>query len=362
VPVDVLPDSILQAGGCGSGATRAATWRRTRVCSRSWRISSGGKLSSTLETVNWSQTDAAAALRIPLSTLNQKIKRLNIDVKRKRQLPQGRRASSFSIAVGFVLDNDIPGTYSLVVGTAADGTSRIESEECKVGDKWFRAGLENGSSSGITPAFTGDRPALVSYGSLPTFSPVFNIITGMSFYAPNPEKMRPPKAVGSGTTLNPDASNAADVLARLERDNPRIVERIGGYLQSFNPEFANVSINGTDDFRWLAFTPDANPSGWKLNSSEVSDGTLRAIGILLAIFQAGSGLHPISLVGLEEPEANPPSGSGRGAPRRVTGSEPNGTDHCFNALRRPPGSERPTFQIDTRRGDAGRRNGHRSHR
>ena len=36
-----------------------------------------------LERFNWSQTEAAEALRVPLSTLNQKIKRLNIDVKRR---------------------------------------------------------------------------------------------------------------------------------------------------------------------------------------------------------------------------------------------------------------------------------------
>jgi len=36
-----------------------------------------------LEQVNFSQTEAAEALRIPLSTLNQKIKRLSIDVKRR---------------------------------------------------------------------------------------------------------------------------------------------------------------------------------------------------------------------------------------------------------------------------------------
>ena len=36
-----------------------------------------------LERFSWSQTDAAEALRVPLSTLNQKIKRLNIDVKRR---------------------------------------------------------------------------------------------------------------------------------------------------------------------------------------------------------------------------------------------------------------------------------------
>ena len=53
---------------------------------------------------NWSQTEAADRFKIPLSTLNQKIKRLHIDVKRRReviahagrapapdQLPHGRR-------------------------------------------------------------------------------------------------------------------------------------------------------------------------------------------------------------------------------------------------------------------------------
>ena len=36
-----------------------------------------------LARTNWSQTDAAEHFKIPLSTLNQKIKRLQIDVKRR---------------------------------------------------------------------------------------------------------------------------------------------------------------------------------------------------------------------------------------------------------------------------------------
>jgi DNA-binding NtrC family response regulator len=39
-----------------------------------------------LERHNWNQTEAAEGFRIPLSTLNQKIKRLNIEVKRKKDL------------------------------------------------------------------------------------------------------------------------------------------------------------------------------------------------------------------------------------------------------------------------------------
>ncbi|HET9101289.1 MAG TPA: helix-turn-helix domain-containing protein, partial [Acidobacteriaceae bacterium] len=36
-----------------------------------------------LEQNNWNQTDAAESFRIPLSTLNQKIKRLNIEIRKK---------------------------------------------------------------------------------------------------------------------------------------------------------------------------------------------------------------------------------------------------------------------------------------
>jgi len=41
------------------------------------------KIIEQLEASDWSQTAAAEALRIPLSTLNQKIKRLNIEVRKR---------------------------------------------------------------------------------------------------------------------------------------------------------------------------------------------------------------------------------------------------------------------------------------
>jgi transcriptional regulator with GAF, ATPase, and Fis domain len=36
-----------------------------------------------LERSNWSQTEAAESLHVPLSTLNQKIKRLDIKIRKK---------------------------------------------------------------------------------------------------------------------------------------------------------------------------------------------------------------------------------------------------------------------------------------
>ena len=45
------------------------------------------KIIESLEGANGSQTEAAESLHIPLSTLNQKIKRLNIEVRRKSPSP-----------------------------------------------------------------------------------------------------------------------------------------------------------------------------------------------------------------------------------------------------------------------------------
>src|SRR5438132_4154518 len=84
VPVEVLPEHLLLAGGIrihrGEGPLPpdaslydiVADFERRTIIER-------------LEQTGWSQTEAADSLHVPLSTLNQKIKRLNIDVRRKSQ-------------------------------------------------------------------------------------------------------------------------------------------------------------------------------------------------------------------------------------------------------------------------------------
>jgi hypothetical protein len=223
-----------------------------------------------------------------------------------RKLPKGKIASSFRIALGFELEDETKGTYSLTISEGEDGAAVIDQERCEIADEHFsvRQGSLVENTAPTSPAFTGDRPALVSFGALPRFAPVFNLIAGFTFYAPNPERMRKPTALGPGKVLARDASNAADVLARIERTKPNITARIRGYLRSFNPEFDDVTVTDTGNYRWLAFRPVGNPSDWRLNSSDVSDGTLRGVAILLAIFQASTVTPPLSLVGLEEPETN----------------------------------------------------------
>lgn len=221
------------------------------------------------------------------------------------KLPGGRRALSFSIEVGFQLDEARSGTYKLTIAEESTGGARIERESCEIGLHNFHSTpTELTHSEASTPAFTGDRPALVAFGSMPAFAPVFNLISGITMYSPNPEKMRRQAAPGTGKILSRDASNAADVVARLEKDAPQVLARLRDYLASFNPEFSDLTITEAGGNRWLSFIPASNPTHWRLNSTDVSDGTLRATAILLAIFQNGATRPAVTLVGLEEPESN----------------------------------------------------------
>ena len=93
VPVDSLPDTILSASGVPI-RRRLPTFTRPPEASLFDIVDDFEKrvIIEQLEKYNWSQTDTAESFRIPLSTLNQKIKRLNIEIKRKRDLASAAKS------------------------------------------------------------------------------------------------------------------------------------------------------------------------------------------------------------------------------------------------------------------------------
>ncbi len=91
IPADVLPDHVLYASGIrirrdprGSLPPDASLFEIVADFERR-------KIIEYLEACNYSQTEAAEALHIPLSTLNQKIKRLEIPIKKKSELARAEK-------------------------------------------------------------------------------------------------------------------------------------------------------------------------------------------------------------------------------------------------------------------------------
>jgi DNA-binding NtrC family response regulator len=93
VTVDVLPEYLLHAGGIhlrrdeGGGLPPDASLFEI-VADYERRV-----IVEHLEAANWSQTEAAENLRVPLSTLNQKIKRLNIEIRKKSEAARAEKTA-----------------------------------------------------------------------------------------------------------------------------------------------------------------------------------------------------------------------------------------------------------------------------
>ena len=85
VPANVLPEALLQANGIrlarGEGVPLPADASLFEICNDFERRI----IIERLERCNWSQTEAAESLHVPLSTLNQKIKRLDIKIRKKSE-------------------------------------------------------------------------------------------------------------------------------------------------------------------------------------------------------------------------------------------------------------------------------------
>jgi DNA-binding NtrC family response regulator len=82
VGIDLLPDSVIGRGSAGrmfQHQSDASLFDIVEDCERRLIV-------DMLEKCNWNQTDAAERFHVPLSTLNQKIKRLNIEIRKKREL------------------------------------------------------------------------------------------------------------------------------------------------------------------------------------------------------------------------------------------------------------------------------------
>lgn len=229
-------------------------------------------------------------------------------------LNEVRRRSSghptnFGIRLEFALGNGQAGHYAFNIGALAGRGYEVQSEECVISGvgkgPFFR--IERGNlkaSSEVTfPAVTADRLALVAASGMAVFRPVFDALTAMGFYNLNPKLMRELQKPQEGRLLKPVGENIASVIGHLERVAADRLEIIQEYLQTVAPMVHGVERKPIGPMETLEFRQDMAGAKhpWRFPAQNMSDGTLRALGVLTALFQGNRDYAP-SLVGIEEPE------------------------------------------------------------
>jgi predicted ATPase len=221
----------------------------------------------------------------------------------------GGHPKNFGVRLEFRLKDQTQGWYAFNVGANSTGGHEVVSESCVLGGKGkgpffhIEKGLLKSSSEATFPAVVADRLALVAVSGLPAFRPVFDALTAMGFYNLNPKVMRDLQKPQDGRLLKPVGENIASVIGHLERVSEARVELIREYLQKVAPMVHGLRRKSVGPMETLEFRQDVAGAKhpWSFLAQNMSDGTLRALGVLTALLQGNVDYSP-TLIGVEEPE------------------------------------------------------------
>jgi predicted ATPase len=204
--------------------------------------------------------------------------------------------ASYALSFGFVEASDNHVIYGVI------------TESCRLSfdghEAWFqrnRQGFEC-SVPGIRPALSTNTLILPILGGLQEFEPIMSALMKMRVYNIEPSAIRRNEINVSESFLSSDGSNLASILWEADAHN---IERIEELFQVVAPEllFATSQRSGEGVIspqNKMAFTVlrKRGSRSTLLLDTSISDGTLRALGHIVALMQ-----DPLpSLIAIEEPE------------------------------------------------------------
>lgn len=228
-------------------------------------------------------------------------------------LSEVRRRSSghpthFGIRLELRLPGDRPARYAFNIRALKDRAYEVQTEECVIDapgrGPFFKVerGRLHSTSEVAFPSVTADRLALVSASGLQSFRPVFDALTAMGFYNLNPKLMRELQKPQDGRLLKSAGENIASVVGHLERVQSDLAI-VKEYLQSVVPMVHDVERKQVGPMETLEFKQEMSGAKhpWRFLAQNMSDGTLRALGVLVALLQGNPDYSP-TLIAIEEPE------------------------------------------------------------
>jgi predicted ATPase len=227
------------------------------------------------------------------------------------RLRSGGHPTHFGVRLEFSLHSSQRGYYAFRIGALKGGGFVVQKEECSIvgpDTPPVQYTVKQGkvtASSQVAPAASSDRLYLVNASGLPEFRPLYEALSSMGFYNLNPDEIRDLQPPDAGELLARDGSNLASVLGQLESRSPEMKQRVEEYLSKVVPGVQGVAAMAVGSKETLEFRQQAEGSKkpWRFLAANMSDGTLRALGILVALFQSANGHRPeVPLVGIEEPE------------------------------------------------------------
>lgn len=182
----------------------------------------------------------------------------------------------------------------------------VAREQCKIrlrdgASHWFeREGGEFRSNvPGLEPALEPAALGLPVVGGDARFAPVLRTLAAIQVHSIEPARLRELQDSNGGRRLRRDGANCAGVLQDIAEESPEDMTRIREVLATIVPDVREMRVREHGGKLALEFIQANGDEGLRFDASGMSDGALRAVGLLAAVYQRPKP----SLLIIEEPEA-----------------------------------------------------------
>jgi predicted ATPase len=221
-------------------------------------------------------------------------------IGRIRRYSAKGRPYDVSIAISMTLGG-LAGHYSFTLASERKNEYAVKHEECSLGFHRYLIDDEKLKGSTLPQGIVAQERNLTLplVGNLSEFAPVYDFLTRIGFYSIFPNNLRPPQSPGNPYPLDEHGENLATVLREFVRNKDEL------WKKELYRGLSAV-VPGIDEKNPIAVLQVGSYLVVRIKWEQVgvfdlaleSDGTLRVLGILTALYQQPS----LSFIGIEEPE------------------------------------------------------------
>ncbi|HEX6898266.1 MAG TPA: AAA family ATPase [Thermoanaerobaculia bacterium] len=204
------------------------------------------------------------------------------------------------------ISENVVADYAFLIEGGLLGEYRVAHERCLMRVLNEETGFEtlNGSFvreiPGIRPQLASDRLALFAASAIDDFRSLYDFLNSMSFYDIDPYSIGTLIDSGPAEFLQPSGRNAAAVLKALQELAPESHSKIERLLSQVVDGIQKVTAREVNQHLFVDFQKDIGLDRTSHQfAADMSDGTLRILGLLLAVYQ----LKRPTVLAFEEPEA-----------------------------------------------------------
>lgn len=226
----------------------------------------------------------------------------------RHRTPGSGAPRNLAIQASVRLSNDLVGTYGFELAREKEFGYRVaweefcikqeSAEECLIYMQRDSKRVDH-SEGLVIPKLDSTALALPLLGGQVSVAPIVDALASMRVYHIYPGELREFQSPDSGRSLRGNASNAASVLLELVKQKSSL-DSVNELLRVIVAETNVIAPVRHGKKLGILFSQSQEGGDLKFEAHMMSDGTLRALALLLAVYQP----ERPSVIAIDEPESS----------------------------------------------------------